>query len=241
MSWFKPGLMDLTNSAHWMWNFEVFINELEVNFSPHNPVGDAESSLTNLTMGEDSRIVKYNVEFWKLVARLDWNKSALTTRYFSGLLLQIRVEILRGGKLTTLAAMRLKAQDADNIYWIGKDEAKRESQKSGNSGKKETSSTIHHSNTNASTSKPTQSSNHGKPVQSSKKPDTKDKPKGPDLSDKLGKDRKLKGDEQECCIKEGLCLYCGKPGHIAADCNKAAMAKACASKVEPMESTVSKK
>jgi hypothetical protein len=47
--------------------------------------------------------------------------------------------------------MCLKAQDADDIYWIGKDEAKRESWKSGNSGKKETNSTTHHSNTNAST------------------------------------------------------------------------------------------
>jgi hypothetical protein len=241
MSWFEPGLMDPTNSAHWMWNFKVFINELEVNFSPHDPVGDAESSLTNLTMGEDSRIVKYNVEFWKLVARLDWNESALTARYFSGLPLRIRVEILRGGKPTTLAAMRLKAQDADDIYWIGKDEAKRESRKSGNSGKKETNSTTHHSNTNTSTSKPTQSSNHGKPVQSGKKPNAKDKPKGPDLSDKLGKDGKLKGDEWERRIKEGLCLYCGKPGHVAADCNKAAAAKARTSKVELTEPTVSKK
>jgi hypothetical protein len=241
MSWFELGLMDPTNSAHWMWNFEVFINELEVNFSPHDPIGDAESSLTNLTMGEDSRIVKYNVEFWKLVARLDWNESTLTTCYFSRLPLRIRVKILRGGKPMTLTAMHLKAQDTDDIYWIGKDEAKQESQKPSNSRKKETSSTTHHSNTNTSTSKPTQSSNHGKPAQSSKKPNAKDKPKGPDLSDKLGKNRKLKGDERECHIKEGLCLYCGKPGHIAADCNKAAVAKARTSKVEPTESTVSKR
>jgi hypothetical protein len=172
---------------------------------------------------------------------LDWNESTLTTHYFSGLPLRIRVKILQGGKLMTLAAMRLKAQDADDIYWIGKDKAKRESQKSGNSGKKETSSTTHHSNTNASTLKPTQSSNHGKPMQSGKKPDAKDKPKGPDLSDKLGKDGKLKGNEWECCIKEGLCLYCGKPRHVATDCNKAAVAKARASKVEPTESVVSKK
>jgi hypothetical protein len=82
---------------------------------------------------------------------------------------------------------------------------------------------------------------NGKPAQSSKKPDAKDKPKGPDLSDKLGKDGKLKGDKWERRIKEGLCLYCGKPGHIAADCNKAAVAKARASKVEPTESTISKK
>ena len=94
MSWFEPSLMDPTNSAPWMWDFEVFINELKVNFGPHDPVGDAETSLTNLTMGEDSRIVKYNVEFWKLVAWLDWNKCALTARYFSRLPLRIQVEIL---------------------------------------------------------------------------------------------------------------------------------------------------
>jgi hypothetical protein len=78
-------------------------------------------------------------------------------------------------------------------------------------------------------------------MQSSKKSNAKDKPKGPNLSDKLGKDGKLKGDEWECCIKEELCLYCGKPGHVAADCNKVAAAKACSSKVKPTESTVSKK
>ena len=144
MSWFEPGLMDPTNSAPWMWDFEMFINELEVNFGPHDPIGDAETALTHLTMGEDSHIVKYNVEFWKLVARLDWNESALTARYFSGLPLRIRVEVLRGRKPMTLATMRLKAQDADDIYWMGKDEAKRESRKSGNSGnsgKKENNST----------------------------------------------------------------------------------------------------
>jgi hypothetical protein len=137
--------------------------------------------------------------------------------------------------------MCLKTQDADDIYWIGEDEAKWESWKSSNSGKKKTNSTTHHSNTNTSTSKTTQSSNHGKPAQSGKKPAVKDKLKGPNLSDKLGKDGKLKGNEQEHCIKEGLCLYCGKLGIVAADCNKAAVAKAYAFKVESTESAVSKK
>ena len=131
--------------------------------------------------------------------------------------------------------MCLKAQDTDNIYWIGKDEAKQESWKTGTSRKKESNSTTHYSNSNASTSKPTSSSNNSKPVQSGKKPEPKNKPKGPDLSDKLGKDGKLKGDEQECHIKEGLCLYCRKPEHVAADCNKAA------AKVESTDPTVSKK
>jgi hypothetical protein len=89
--------------------------------------------------------------------------------------------------------------------------------------------------------KTTSFSNNGKPMQSGKKPEPKDKPKGPDLSDKLGKDGKLKGDKWERRIKEGLCLYCGKPGHVAADCNKAATAKARAIKVELADPAVSKK
>jgi hypothetical protein len=63
-------------------------------------------------------------------------------------------------------------------------------------------------------------------MQSGKKPDAKDKLKGPGLYDKLGKNRKLKGDEQKHHIKEGLCLYCGKPGHVTNDYNKTATSKA---------------
>jgi len=94
---------------------------------------------------------------------------------------------------------------------------------------------------NHDTEKSTRGSQESKPAQSGKKPEPKDKPKGPDLSDKLGKDGKLKGDEWERHIKEGLCLYCGKPGHVAADCNKAAAAKARAAKIEPADPAVSKK
>jgi len=31
---FEPGLMEPSNYAHWIWDFDAFINELEVNFGP---------------------------------------------------------------------------------------------------------------------------------------------------------------------------------------------------------------
>jgi hypothetical protein len=77
-----------------------------------------ECKALEISMKDGSRIVKYNVEFWKLVVRVDWNKSALTTRYFHGLPLQLHVKVMHGGKPTSLATMHLKAQDADNIYWM---------------------------------------------------------------------------------------------------------------------------
>ena len=41
LSWFEPGLNDPTDSPHWMWDYQAFLSELEDNFSPHDPVGDA--------------------------------------------------------------------------------------------------------------------------------------------------------------------------------------------------------
>ena len=77
-----------------MWKFATFINELESNFGPHDPVGDAEKALTELTMKDNGRIIKYNVEFGKLVSKLDWNESALCARYFRRLPMCLRTEIL---------------------------------------------------------------------------------------------------------------------------------------------------
>ena len=37
-------------------------------------------------------------------------------------------------------------------------------------------------------------------------------------------------------MKEGLCFYCGKKGHVAHDCPKSAAAKAHAAKVSAPES-----
>ena len=73
-------------------------NKLESNFGPHDPISNAKNLFTNLTMNENSKILKYNVEFWKLTAQLDWNESALVARYFSELPLRLRVEVMRGGK-----------------------------------------------------------------------------------------------------------------------------------------------
>ena len=130
LSWFEPSLNDPTNSAHLMWNYQAFLSELEDNFGPHDPVGDAEKSLNELQMKKSTRIVKYNIDFWELASRVDWNESALSDRYFCGLPLRFRTEVLRGSKPKTLAGLRLKAQEADNIYWMQEEESRLESKHS---------------------------------------------------------------------------------------------------------------
>ena len=49
-----------------MWDYLAFLSELEDNFGPHDPVGNAEKSLHMLTMKKGTCIVKYNINFWEL-------------------------------------------------------------------------------------------------------------------------------------------------------------------------------
>ncbi|CAA7267884.1 unnamed protein product [Cyclocybe aegerita] len=72
------------------------------------------------------------------------------------------------------------------------------------------------------------SSNNSKDKDKSKsKGSSSDKPNP--LADKLGADGKLKPEERERRLKGGLCLFCGKAGHVASDCRKRNSAKGCAS------------
>ena len=47
-----------------------------------------------------------------------------------------------------------------------------------------------------------------------------------DLAPKLGADSRLTQQERQRCIEQNLHLFCGKPGHMAKDCNKVAAAMA---------------
>ena len=240
--------MDPNNAAHWMWDFDAFILELESNFGPHDPIGDAKNLLTNLTMNENSKILKYNVDFWKLAAWLSWNESALVARYFSGLLLCLHIEVMRGGKPQALGALHLKAQDADNIYWMQKNEMSHSSGTSGGKKDKPKSSSDNNShsnsnsNSNYNSNKLNSSSNFKSKSNSGNSGSSKssDKPKVNALTEKLGKDGKLTSEERERRIKEKLCLYCGKPRHKASECNKSAAAKGHATTVESKDSSESK-
>ena len=206
MSWFEPGLNDPMNSTHWMWNYPEFLSKLEGNFGPHNPVGNSEKALSELAMNKTARITKYNVDFWELASQVNWNEAALHEQYFCGLPLRIRMGVLHGGKPHTLAALRLKAQDADNIYWMQEEESKLENKtsgasggNSGHSGKKDAnrnySNSGSHPKSNSSNNQ-SKSSSSNYSSSSGSKGSSKDKPKN-SISDKLGEDGKLTGEEQE--------------------------------------------
>ena len=73
------------------------------------------------------------------------------------------------------------------------------------------------------------------PSQNTPAPTTPSTPKlTSNLTPKLGKDERLTQEERQRHMDNNLCLFCGKPGHIAKECLKitSAAAKACAATVE---------
>jgi hypothetical protein len=236
----------------------LFIEKLESNFGPYDPAGDAEVSLHKLDMKENHHINRYIVDFTKYASRLDWNEPALRDKFYRGLPLRLRTELLRGGKPTTLTAMRTKAQECDQAYWLAKDEASKDSKpapKPKDNSRPNNPSSSSNSNSNNSNNRSNNRSDN-RPPRHNNQPsssnisgsgsqfprsnnstnNSNNKPNHPprssDLSSKLGRDGKLNSDERECRMKANLCLYCGAPGHNAANCRKSAKAKGRSAQVE---------
>jgi len=236
LEWFEP---DLLNSANprarplWMDNYAQFVSELKSNFGPHDPVGDAEHQLDNLSMKEGQKINKYVVEFNRLAGQVrGYGDGALRHIFYSGLPDRIKDEISRVGKPRTLDGYRTLAQTIDARYWERKSEVARQTKSSTSS----TSNSASKGNSSAS------SDSKGKTKEKDNKNKSSDKSKSSSgakpASSKtpahLGKDGKLTEEERQRRIKDKLCMFCGQPGHMARDCpkstSKSSKAKAHAAK-----------
>jgi hypothetical protein len=216
LEYFEPDLLsDATNvRPDWMDDYTEFMLELQNNFGPHDPVGDAEMQLEQLVMREGQRINKYVVEFQRLASQVrGWGDGALRRQFYNGLPARIKDEICRQGKPATLAEFKTLSQSIDARYWERKAETSREVKPS-TSGPPAKSSAPPTRTFTSSTDRTT--STGSKPS----KPSTSSSSQQPDLSSKLGKDGKLTTEERQRRMDMRLCLFCGGPGHTARDCSK---------------------
>jgi hypothetical protein len=72
LEWFEPDLLSdrLSPCLDWMDDYSEFMLELQTNFRPHDPSGDAEMQLEQLNMHEGQHINKYIVEFQRLASQV---------------------------------------------------------------------------------------------------------------------------------------------------------------------------
>jgi hypothetical protein len=80
LKWFEPDLLsdELSSRPDWMDNYSKFMLELQTNFGPHDPSGDAEMQLKQLNMRKGQCINKYVVEFQRLTSQVcGWGDGVL--------------------------------------------------------------------------------------------------------------------------------------------------------------------
>ncbi|KAG6327660.1 hypothetical protein ID866_11429 [Astraeus odoratus] len=237
LTWFKPDLLDAIPGADPTWadNYSEFVIELTTNFSPHDPVSDAEHQLNNLSMKDSSHINKYIVEFNCLATQVHgYREGALCHMFYNGLPDCIKDEIAHVGKPPHLIDLCTMAQGINVHYWECKSEIAHQAKtnpQSSSSSKQSLSggSSSKQSNPSSGTSS-SSSTGKGKNPQcpSSSTPKSSNSSTS-DLSGIIGKDRKLTAMECLHRMKNSLCLFCGLPGHLAKDCPRSTShaAKAC--------------
>lgn len=242
LGWFEGFILDPVNFNEeplWMNLYLEFILELCVNFSPHNPMGNAEMQLENLQMGDGQHIQKYIIEFNRLSRETGWGECTLCCHFYNGLpdCLQDQLCRLPNSKPKTLLDMRWCAQNFDANHWERKAKLvhcpKTPSSKLSTLSKP--ANKPQHNNS-ASLSTPSSACrnslastpNPSKPALSS----SGNSLASAAISKHLGNNGKLTPMECACCLAENLCLYCAKPGHQSKDCQRKQQqqmqAKACA-------------
>ena len=76
LGWFKLGLFALSLPA-WVHHWNLFRTELESNFGPFDPVGEAKAEIETLVMAKGSCSAMYFMGFNHLASRIQWGDHAL--------------------------------------------------------------------------------------------------------------------------------------------------------------------
>lgn len=238
------------HTESWTDDYDEFVQLLQLNFGPHDPVGDAEAKLTNLRMRNNQRISEYTVQWNQYATRTGWDEAALRHRFYAGLPSRIKDEVARNGKPTSLTQLRTLAQIIDGRYWerqaeLGRERnaANRAANNTSNSGNNNQRNNSGNSNGNSGqkNNKPAQTTASGssgaKPVAAPSNNSNSGKPPAGTLNSKLGKDGQLTTQERERRFKNNLCMFCGKAGHTAKECNKASSSAAKARAAKAVDGT----
>ena len=194
--------------------YRAFTSALQRAHGPHDPIADAERSLTRLEMKDNHHSVRYLTDFSRHAALLDWNESALRHRLYEGLPARLKDEICRVGKPATYDDMRELIQVLDARYW------ERERERSASGPSKQTSEKSSKKRNDSAPKNATSAPrSDNRSAQSSASGSSKKKSKSPDLSKKL-KDGKITAQERQHRVEKDLCLYCGGQGHKVNECPK---------------------
>jgi hypothetical protein len=214
LAYFEPKVSEVAFGAprpEWWDSWEQFCIELEDNFGPPDPTGDAADKLANLRMADSQHFPSFLIEFNKYSSLSHWGEAALHYRLYDALLLCLQDELCRleNGKPRTLLLLKTMAQQIDQQYWARKAELDRKKTSAARTPAAPTTPAATPGRSNNAPRNPAPAGATPAPAQTT----------APSTGTSGGTQReKLTQDERNRRLRENLCLYCGQPGHKAAEC-----------------------
>ena len=127
LAWFKLNLLTSTGDCApaWTTSFTAFVQELQDNFGPADPIGQAEAAIKSLEMRPSERVTSYIVKFNTYAVQIQWGDAALRSQFYDGLPDRLKDEISRVGKPDSVLQMRRLAQSFDARHWERQEELAR--------------------------------------------------------------------------------------------------------------------
>ena len=236
LDWFQTELShaisDRGNLPLWFRSYPEFISELRRLFGPQDPATDAMDALEGLRYRNSSKAARYTVTFNQHASRTGWNDLALTRQYYKGLPDRLKDDIARVGKPVKLRALQNLVTTLDQRYWERQSELIRYPESpsasssdvpspSGNPSGKIPENSAENSPKNPFDNLITHGSHPPPGIIPPKSRTSSEVPSASfaqRIADLLGPDGKLKPEERQRRMDNGLCLRCGEPGHRVADC-----------------------
>jgi hypothetical protein len=224
--WIKPILLALPeDQPTWFHTWEGFYHQLSTDFGDSDIVETSRQKLKGIKQTSSATI--YATEFRKHSLYLHWGDEAFRHTYFDGLKEDVKDKLLSPNKFKDLNTLIKDSIEWDNLLFQRRRTASvirsavtvNQTRVTQVANRVLPSQSRAFNNYRQSTSVGTPSTyNRAAPVNYSRNYDSSSGPTPMDIDSIQQPRGPLTQQERDHRIKNQLCLYCAKPGHIASEC-----------------------
>ena len=117
LDYFEPFLDTPDDEPAWLKDYELFIEELLINFGLYDTLMDAEAELDVLIMKDSHKATRFFVDFFWLSMLCNYNDRALLWKVYSALLKRVKDEMTHFDHPAMLQELRDLVLRIDQRYW----------------------------------------------------------------------------------------------------------------------------
>ena len=185
-------------------------------FGDPNAEANAEAELDTLRMRSNQKFTDFLVEFNSVVGQIRWNEESIRYRLRASLPSRIKETLALVEEPRNLDEFKRVVQSIDRRYWERQAEARREGMIPRAAPNSAYPPRVPYTPTPRVPAPPPRN-----PPQNTSAASRAATPRPQQPLRHLTPQGSLTAEERERRIAQNLCLYCGKEGHKAAECNKA--------------------